>query len=392
MPRARRDISLVVFALASAALVALGASLIVRQGLFGPSGYGDVVYDTRFYLAMIERHWPWDASAPAAIPAPFRFRILVPWIARALPFASGRSLALVTYVSLAASYFFSLLTCRRLGLGVAASVAGVTAAFSGYAHLALYTNPYLTDATGLLVIAVMTYALVSDMPLLFATMGLAGIFAREISLVLLLIWCVRSVRRGVLFTAVAAVALAVEHVFIGVGPTGPIFGTGPNGPSPALMDAFLYFSRWRWDTRLAFAQEIIMSWGWLWLCAAIGLTLVPAESRRAVGAAALALLVAGLASLFVASDVARLLDILFPAIAVGAAFLIAEMTARTQRVWLVLLGLLIVVQFVAGWPGVLRAPRALLDVVPRLRWVTIAGAIVMAASARIVLHDRRGEA
>ncbi len=392
MPRGRRDLSLAVFALTSMALVALGASLIVRQGLYGPSGYGDVVYDTRFYLAMIERHWPWDASAPAAIPAPFRFRILVPWIARALPFASGRSLALVTYASLAVSYFFSLLTCRRLGLGVGASIAGVTAAFSGYAHLALYTNPYLTDATGLMVIAVMTYAFISDMPMLFAAVGVAGVFAREVSIVLLPIWCVRDVRRGVAFTAIAGVALVVEHAIIGAGPAGPIFGTGANGPSPAPMDAFLYFSRWRWDTRVAFAQEIVTSWGWLWLCAAIGLALVPADRRRSVGAAALALLVAGFASLFVASDVARLLDILFPAVAVGAAFLIAEMTTRTQRVWLALLGALIVVQFVAGWPGVLRAPQALLDVVPRLRWVTLAGAILMAAGARIVLHRRRGEA
>jgi hypothetical protein len=380
------------FALASFALVALGASAIVRQGLYGPFGYGDVVYDTRFYLAMIERHWPWDASAPAAIPAPFRFRVLVPWIARALPFASGRSLALVTYASLALSYFFSLLTCRRLGLGVAASVAGVTAAFSGYAHLALYTNPYLTDATGLMVIAAMTYTLVSDLPWLFAAVGIAGVFAREISIVLLPIWCVRGARRGAFFTAIAAVALAVEHAIIGVGPAGPIFGTGPNGPSPAVMDAFVYFSRWRWDTRVAFAQEIATSWGWLWACGAIGLALVPPDRRRSVGAATLALLVAGFASLFVASDVARLLAILFPAIAVGAAFLIAEMAARTQRVWLVLLGALIVVQFVAGWPGVLRAPQALLDMVPRLRWVNALGAALMLAGARIVLHRRRGEA
>ena len=48
---------------------------------------------------------PGDSWTTHAVPAPFRFRILVPWLSGTLPFQAETSLSVVTYASLGAARF-----------------------------------------------------------------------------------------------------------------------------------------------------------------------------------------------------------------------------------------------------------------------------------------------
>src|SRR5438067_2192967 len=94
--------TLLLFAAVSLSLVAVGIGLLARIRVT-PAHYGDAVM-SEYYLSMLCRcHWyggdlPWSIHGVAA---PYRYRILVPWLAGHLPFAGPTALAVITYASLA---------------------------------------------------------------------------------------------------------------------------------------------------------------------------------------------------------------------------------------------------------------------------------------------------
>ena len=109
----------VLFAAVSLALVAVGVTLLIGLRV-RPEHYGDAPM-AEYYLAMACRcPWP-QTGVPWSIhdvTAPYRYRVLVPWIAGLLPFETATSLSLVTYASLGMYYFLILLTFRRLGIEI----------------------------------------------------------------------------------------------------------------------------------------------------------------------------------------------------------------------------------------------------------------------------------
>lgn len=318
-----------------------------------------------YYLAMACR-CPWHNLPKAvqylppdgrwsihAVPAPFRYRVLVPWLARQLPFTAETSLSAITYASLAVSYLMVLLSCRRLGLSAGASMCGLALAYVFEPNLDAYYSPFRVDGFGLMIVAMMLYALTIDSFWMFAIAGICGMFVRETTLLLLPIWCARNVTRGVLLTALAFAAWLIERRLL-------------FGPPDTVAPLTILMIRLR--NPQSYVKDILSTWGWAFAVSAIGTTLVPSNAFRTFGPMAAGLLLVAACSYLLASDTIRLFLVLLPFVAIAAARLIAILAERRERLLLASLAGLVVLQFfVSGQTRLSHNPAALAATVRPMR-------------------------
>ena len=307
--------------------------------------------DSSIYLSMVAHRWvdqpdsPIDPWSLYNVQTPFRYRILVPWLARQLPFGPVFSLALVHYLSLVGAYVYLILTCRRLGIPRLPSAIGLSVAFTFVSHLSIYSLPWLTDGFILLVLSAMTHAFVVDSFWLFAAWGLVGIFAREVPAVLLPVWCIRNFRRGVIVTALALLATGIERVVLAEPSNAPLHvwlisamrETLVVGPAGASF----------WPPRLApnLLVHIAYCWGWAYTILPLGLFLLPREAWSRFIPIAAALLASAFGMSLVATDTSREFMVLLPVVVIAIAQLVSALARESRVIWLTILLGLAVLQF-----------------------------------------------
>jgi hypothetical protein len=298
-------IRLLVIAAGAAALVAFGVWFITLRELADQLP-GDAVY----YAAMADG--PMDA-----VPAPFRFRVLVPALAAALPLATDEALKAITYGSLWLAYVVGMLLCLRVGLPVGATAAATVMTFSASANLYAFSNPYLTDAFGVLAKTVAVYALAAGWLWLFAVAVVIGVLARETVIALAPAWWVVSPLQTAAVLVVALVALIAPRVLI----------------AGDYLDSYMLPSG-----AVEWVKLAVGSWGPLWVLASVGLVLL---RQRWAWAAAGVLFLGAVGSSLVAYDTQRMMGILFPVVLLGTAQTVATGWQR-HRVLTVTTGAVVV--------------------------------------------------
>jgi len=320
-------------------------------------------------LQFFEPGHPWSIHM---VPGPYRYRVLVPWVIGHLPGDADMSLRWTTYVTLAISYGMLLMACRRLGLSVRASIFGLLLAYAFEPNLDAFFNPYRLDGFGLMVIAIMLYAVVVESFWAFAIAGLVGVFARESTLVLLPVWGIRDVKRGVALTVAGSIAWIVWRAVL-------------YGP-PETVDPMTIFSG-RLHNPNNVAKDLLSTWSWAFAVIAIGIGLFRDHSFRSVSAMSLGLLAVAAVSYLLASDIMRLFLVLMPVVAMAGARLIELLTEKRQRLLLIALFALIVLQFsVSRATRLSPDPLAIAAMVRPLRV-----GLVWAAAAAFVLRRELGE-
>lgn len=295
-------------------LVTLCIAYVPSRGqLGGPALRGDAYW----YGVMVEAGGTVserDVASITEVEEPFRYRIVVPLLARALPLSPAEALAAISWASLAASYALMLMIARHLGITARAAVLGLCCAVFSAPHLYNYHNPYLTDALGLLVLVSCLYALVSNNYLLFTLCCAFGIGVREALLFASPAWLQKRTWRRAAFAVLLSIAVYVGlHAFVGrpskLGPPG-VF------PARPVRDMLL---------------EAFGSWHVLWLIVPLGVSLAP-RKRSEVTVMALLLLAGALLSSLFASDTMRMFHSLFPVVVLGTAHFL-ELSFKETRAW-----------------------------------------------------------
>ncbi len=291
------------------ALLALGDAFVLERGEAGPTD-PRIRGDARHYVAMVE-------GRSAEAPAPFKYRVLAPLVARALPWSPADALRIVTYASLAGFYAVALALCAQAGLSPAASVAGLALVFLSPWHLYHFHNPFLTDAPALLAISVAVLALAGGSFGVFLAASAAGVLTREAVSFLVPAWIVRDPGRGALAAGVG----------LGVWLAPRLLVPDENGLLAQPIRALHAVLREHGAVGLVVGMGA--SWGHLWWLLPLGLLRVPRERRSL--AAALAFLLAGafVASLF-AVDTGRMFATLSPLFVVAVAS-VADALLRRRR-------------------------------------------------------------
>jgi hypothetical protein len=289
---------------AGCALLVLCIAYVPMRGeRGGPAVYGDA----QLYVDLVR--------GGVDVEAPFRYRVVVPLLARALPLAPASALVVISWLSLAASYALLLVVARRLSIGAGAASLGLLLASLTGTHLYNYQNPFITDAAGLLITTVCLYALVSRRFGLFACASALGIGVREVSLFAAPAWIATRQwwRAGASLACTLAVYVALRAL---VGPSRLTLDEGPFAIFPARPLPILI-----WDAACA--------WHALWPMAPIGLLSVRAE-RTSLAVLALSLLAGAVFTSLLATDTTRMFQPLFPLAALGAGRFL-ELSWRASR-------------------------------------------------------------
>ncbi len=270
----------------------------------GPAVYGDA----QLYVDLVR--------GGIDVEAPFRYRVVVPLLARALPLAPESALAAISWLSLAACYALLLLLARRLQIGAGAAALGIVLASCTGTHLYNYQNPFITDAASLLTTSLCLYALLSRHFALFVCASALGIAVREASVFAVPTWI--ATRQWWRTAASLALTLAVwAGLRALVGPSrltldeGP-FAIFPARPLPALL----------WDA--------LCAWHALWLLAPVGLACVQKTERTSLAVFGLSLLAGAVFTSLLATDTTRMFQPLFPLVALGAGRFL-ELSWRVSR-------------------------------------------------------------
>lgn len=307
--------SLVIVLVMSAALVLLGDRLISQRQLNGPPG-GEMTIsgDTLAYVQMIEGDFK-------AVGKPYRYRILVPFMGRVLPFPPTLDLKVISYFSLFFAYVFALLTCRRLGLGYLASFGGLFALYSSVWHLYNYHNPFLTDAFQLMALSVMLFFLLRLNFTIFWAAGIIGILARETTVFLVPAWLATGQwRKSAAAVAITLVAWYLPQLFLSkdLG-----FFEYPSRVLSGVLSAGGLQDRPQPLLRAVFIQ-----WGFTGVLTLIGLALVPISRFWPIITAFGLLLLGALVSSTIAADFGRIFALISPVAVVCCAFVFSTLSSR----------------------------------------------------------------
>jgi hypothetical protein len=259
----------------------------------------DFSSNSAFYLTMVEH-------GARAVTTPFRYRVLVPFLARSLPMSADHALVLITHVSLIGCLLVAMLTCRELGLSIAACLFTALALFCSRAFTYNYLNPYMTDGAALLALFVMVWCYISDKLAAFGVTGVIGILGHEIVVLLVpAILFSRKWKRGAVVCAVCALGFLLTRFWMGAGYSG------------SLRKEALFFS-YHLVHPAEWLKAVVLTWYLLWILLAMGMAMLPAKRMQLLVCTGLLGGGAFVLSLFVL-DTERTYSILAPVVAVGAA-------------------------------------------------------------------------
>lgn len=340
--------------------VSLAAGLVLAGHLFTGQPVQHLGYDAAAYVAMVE-------GRGADAPSPFKFRLLVPLLARALPLPPAEALQAITYLSLFGAYLLILNAAAVVGLSVTASAFGLLSVWGSTWHLYHFYNPYLTDGAGLVALSAMVVAVLNGGFPLFAVAAIAGVLVRESTLVLVPAWLVtRQVARTVALLVVAGIAVWLPRYWLAS--DGDLTTALTNtGSLPRLAS-------------LVLARQLYAIWGFVWLLALAGFCYVPQAYRPKVFALFAALLAGSIIASAVATDTGRMFAFLAPVMAVGCAQLY-EVLEGTSRPLAWLLVAVIAAQCVVNAPAVMFDPNHWIAGWPRRLFLTaelvLGGAILL---------------
>src|SRR6476620_11084421 len=179
---------------------------------------------------------PWDHQKYAALAAhpfdmpvtPFRWRLLVPLMARALPFGEAMSFRVLTILAVWLTAVAMFVLLRRVGFDDRLAGAGMLLflTFGWLTGYPLY-NIWLPDAMVCLVIVLLAIAALDRRPVRFAVLLLIGALMKEQALIAAPLWYTLTTdrlvdRRRVLTTALlslpALIALGGLHLLLPAGP------------------------------------------------------------------------------------------------------------------------------------------------------------------------------
>jgi hypothetical protein len=258
-------------------LLAVAIPLLVgRTMIFGrKEGTGnpnlEIRGDAVHYIALAR------GDDPATVMVPFRYRILVPWIAKQLPFSPERSLQVLSMLSLIGVQALLVLAGRRLAIPTVDVAAGMVALSLMPSFLYVFHNPYLLDLFTLLMITGAFYALLRRAPLPFMVLVAVGAAGREAVLFMAPAYLVTALlardRRPaerplllVLGMAPALLAFLVPRVLPALG------GDGLHRYSAFYETTLRQMAPLR--TPVEFIVSASTAWDWLWFAAAGGLALL----------------------------------------------------------------------------------------------------------------------
>jgi len=253
--------------------------------------------DSAAYLSMAEQGvWAGGAS-------PHRYRILVPLLARLMPFELETNFLLLSAFAVGCSSVLLFIYLRRLGCSKIAAAVGVLFFLQLRSVVACFTHPIETDSWGWLATIAALVLLQRGKVFSFIWTVTVGVLARESVLFVLGVFCLQEWRNPVRCLAVTVLPLVV---FLGIRAV---------IPGPEFWQYYLAEIPRLWQRRVSpewwhvMPFNIYNAFGPLWILACMRL-----RAQREFLKKHSLFIALVMAQLVVASDEMRLLTLLFPVV------------------------------------------------------------------------------
>ena len=283
-PRAK---NIAVYILCSLMLVIAGSALIREKSFHDEYRYLTIGGDAALYIAMAE-------GTGEEIPAPFRYRLLFPFLASLSDLPAITAFRWITLVSLFFFYFFGFVVCEQWRCHLSATMMSMAFIFFSPWHLYIYQNPFITDGLVQLTIMVLLFSVVQKNIWLFGIAAFAGIFLHERIIFFLPLWMVvHDGRRGSIIAA--AVGLAYVGLRLAVGGAEGFSLEYPIGNFSILVNP------------LETIKDAIVGSMPLYLIAFTGYLFLSAEEKKMTRPILFLFLAASVIPAFVATDTGRML-------------------------------------------------------------------------------------
>ncbi|MDH7480538.1 MAG: hypothetical protein QHH26_01015 [Armatimonadota bacterium] len=292
----------------SVVLIAIGHSIVIQRKPDGLSPWTRLTPDALQYISM--------ASGSMSSP-PFSYRVLVPYLASLLPMPPDLALRLITYLCLGTLYFSSLFSLTRLGFAFPIKLASILCLFASTGHLYMYSNPYLTDAFGLMSLSIMLYALFVGNSTLFAITTGIGVLARETTLFLVPAFLITKQWRT--FIVIVFISFAAF-----ITPRLLIIDDGSH-------QSFVF------PSNLTYFVQIYLTFGVLWIPMFLGLAMCNRNAFPAISTSFACLLLGALLTSTLATDTIRMFAIMLPIGALCWAYYFEGLWHRCRGLALILL-------------------------------------------------------
>jgi hypothetical protein len=325
-----RDPRNVLIVLLPVAVLTLGNSYVVERRPDASARYLQLRDDNLQYVAMADQ-------GPRVAMAPYRYRVLSPWLAGQLPGTATDGLWWITQASLLIAFAIGLSLCRQAGISWTGAGLGLFATAGFPAHAYHFHNPFLTDAAGLVVLTALLAAAWTQRFWPFFALALVAPLVRETACCLLPLWMPRNVRRGVLSLLAGLAVLVALHLLLAPA----LDGSGPSGEAA---------SSFRLPPLRASLTAGLLAWSFGWWLAAIGLLLLRWSVFGVVAFAGLLLTAGAFAATFVASDFERMFGLLTPVMLIGCARAF-DVSLACSRALTLLLAALAIAQFLCAVPN-----------------------------------------
>jgi hypothetical protein len=255
--------------------------------------------NSAFYIEMVQH-------GPNGIIPPFRYRILVPFLAGLLPLPADQALFAISHVSLVGCLFLAMLISRRVGISIPACIFGASALLCSRAFIWNYVDPYMTDALAMLAMFTMVYSYLGERYTMFGLAALVGVLAHEITIFLVpAALFSQRLKRGLSICAVSGFVLLLTRTWL---------GTGYGG----YLKSLSFFASDHLSHPFGMLKGVTLAWYLLWPLFAMGIIML--EEKRFSLLVCSGLLMCGtvVLSLFIV-DTERACSILAPVMAVAAA-------------------------------------------------------------------------
>lgn len=282
------------FAFFAVCLILLSNYFVIKREINIPINPFVYVSDAETYVNMSNGFWEQS-------PAPFKYRVLLPFLVSISPFETLISFIFFTYVSLFITYIIIFKILNEFIIDTKFIYIGFLLIWTSTWHQYYFHNPFLTDSLANMFLCFMFYFFLKDSFILFSIFSILAILTRESCLFLIPIYFFKPQKLRTFFLMIFSifVLLIIRLILFSKGDTNSLFNL--------VLEIKNHL-----HNPISLIIDIIKSWGFIWIFSFLGIF---SFSNKEIKNIYIIFLFTFLTSLFtslIATDTGRMFSILMP--------------------------------------------------------------------------------
>ena len=275
-------------------LLVISNIFIIKRSINLPKDPSLYISDAEAYINMSLGFWK-------LTPAPFKYRIFLPFIVSIIPFDNVLIFQLITYTSLFISYIILYLFLKKLKIDTKFIYLGFLLIWTSTWHQYYFHNPFLTDALANMFLCLMFYFYFNNSFKYFAIISIFAVLTRETSLLFIPIYFFGKNKLKTIYLIIFNLFLLTLIRYF-------LFSKIDNSTFSNISSVMNFHI----NNPLKIVIDVIKSWGIIWFFSILGLFTFSYNNLIKLFSTYLILLCISFTTSLIATDTGRMFSILTP--------------------------------------------------------------------------------